>query len=103
MKQHGINSVVMLFNQLRLVYNNPVSTEIATKKSKAMEQKGKSFATFLPGFEKTMLEAGGVQWDEQVKKTFLINGYFLTEFAGGFTDCYRSRDQMLEKLYRYTI
>ena len=59
-----------MFTQLRLVYDNPEFMEIAVRKLKAMKQGGKSFSTFISGFEKTMLEAGGLHWN-QVKKSFL--------------------------------
>lgn len=72
MKRDGIYSVEALFGQLRLAYDNPESTEIAAQKLGAIRQGGReSFAMFLPGFHKTMLEAGSLHWDEQVKKIFL--------------------------------
>ena len=61
----------VLFAQLKLAYDNPESMEIAARKLNVMKQGGKSFSSFISGFEKTMLETGGLQWDEQVKKTFL--------------------------------
>ena len=62
-----------LIAQLRLAYDNPESLEIAVKKLNDMKQRSKPFSVFISGFEKTMLEAGNLNWDEQMKKTFLNN------------------------------
>lgn len=70
-KQQGTFSVQPLFEQLRLAYDNPESMEIAARKLGAMKKGSKSFSAFLPNFEKAMLEAGGLHWDGQVKRTFL--------------------------------
>ena len=73
MLQIGTFLVKNLIAQLRLAYDNPESLEIAVKKLNDMRQKSKPFSVFISGFEKTMLEVGGLNWDEQVKKTFLNN------------------------------
>ena len=59
--------------QLRLIYNNPESREITARKLNDMKQRSKPFSAFISGFEKTMLEIGNLNWDEQIKKTFLNN------------------------------
>lgn len=69
-KRDGIYSVEALFDQLRLAYDNPETMENAARKLCTMKQEG-SFAMFLPDFQRTMLEAGGLHWDDQVKKIFL--------------------------------
>ena len=60
----GTFSVQALFEQLKLVYDNPESMEIAAKKLNTMKQGGKAFSAFISNFEKTMLEANGLNWDE---------------------------------------
>ena len=62
-----------LIAQLRLVYDNPESREITVRNLNDMRQGSNPFSAFISGFEKTMLEAGSLNWDEQIKKTFLNN------------------------------
>ena len=67
-------SVQGLFDQLILIYDNPQSMEIAAKELNKMKQGNKQpFSTFISGFEKKMLEAGGMDFSDQVTKTFLNN------------------------------
>ena len=67
-------SVQGLFDQLILVYDNPQSMEIAAKELSKMKQGIKQpFFTFISGFEKKMLETGGMDFSDQVTKTFLNN------------------------------
>ena len=69
-------SVQGLFDQLILVYDNPQSMEIAGKKLNKMKQGNKQpFSTFISGFEKKMLETGGMDFSDQVTKTFLNNAF----------------------------
>lgn len=62
-----------LIGQLRHAYDDPESRERATRNLGALKQKGKPFARHLATFERTLLEAGGLEWDNAVKKTFLGN------------------------------
>ena len=39
-----------------------------------MRQGSKSFSAFLAEFDRTLLDAGGISWEDQAKKTFLSNG-----------------------------
>ena len=73
MIQFGTFSVKNLIAQLRLIYDNPESREITARKLNDMRQRSKPFSVFVLSFEKTMLETGGLNWDEQIKKTFLSN------------------------------
>ena len=73
MIQFGTFSVKNFIAQLRLIYDNPESREITARKLNDMKQRSKPFSAFISGFEKTMLEVGGWNWDEQIKKTFLNN------------------------------
>jgi hypothetical protein len=38
-----------------------------------MKQGGRTFGAFLAEFDRTPLDAGGLDWADQVKKTFLVN------------------------------
>ena len=56
-----------------MVYDNPELWEITVRKLNDMKQKSKPFSVFISNFEKTMLEIGNLNWDEQIKRTFLNN------------------------------
>ena len=63
-----------LFDQLILIYDNLQSMEIAAEELNKMKQKNKQpFSTFIPGFEKKMLETGGMDFNDQITKTFFNN------------------------------
>ncbi len=62
-----------LINQLWYVYNDSESKEKATHTLKTLKQKEKPFARHLVTFERTLLKAKGLKWDDAVKKTFLSN------------------------------
>ena len=38
-----------------------------------MKQGNKTFSTFISGFQKKMLEAGKINWNDQITKTFFNN------------------------------
>ena len=63
-----------LLKQLRTTYDDHESAERAARKLGVLRQGTKPFSTFLAEFDRTILDAGGLHWDEQVKKTFLSNG-----------------------------
>jgi hypothetical protein len=66
-------SVEGLVEQLRAAYDDAQAAERASRKLNFMRQGNKSFAAFLAEFDRTILEAGGLAWADQVKKTFLNN------------------------------
>lgn len=66
-------SVEGLVEQLRAAYDDAQAAERASRKLTIMRQGNKSFAAFLAEFDRTILEAGGLAWADQVKKTFLNN------------------------------
>ena len=73
MTEREIFSVQNFFDQLILVYDNFQSMEIAAEKLNKMKQKNKQpFSAFISGFEKKMLETGGMDFNDQVTKTFLL-------------------------------
>ena len=48
--------------------------EITVKKLNKMKQANKqSFSAFISGFEKKMLETGGMEFNDQTTKTYLNN------------------------------
>ena len=62
-----------LVGQLRAAYDDNDTAERASRKLSQMRQGPKSFGTFLAEFDRTLLDAGGLGWADQVKKTFLSN------------------------------
>jgi Retrotransposon gag protein len=62
-----------LVSQLRAAYDDNDTAERASRKLSQMRQGPKSFGTFLAEFDRTLLDAGGLGWADQVKKTFLSN------------------------------
>ena len=76
MTEREIFSVQRFFDQLILVYDNFQSMEIAAKKLNIMKQGNKQpFSTFISGFEKKMLEAGGMDFNDQITKTVFNNAF----------------------------
>jgi hypothetical protein len=70
----GAMSVEGLISQLQAAYADNESAERAARKLNMMRQGSKPFSTFLAEFDRTILDAGGLDWSDQVKKTFLSNG-----------------------------
>lgn len=62
-----------LINQLRAAYDDNDTAERASRKLNQIRQGSKPFSTFLAEFDRTLLDAGGIGWADQVKKTFLSN------------------------------
>lgn len=62
-----------LIGQLRAAYDDTGAEERASRKLSTLRQGSRSFPTFLAEFDRTLLDAGGVGWDDKVKKTFLAN------------------------------
>lgn len=69
----GIATVQGLYSQLRIAYDDQESADRAARKLNVIRQGTKPFKSFLAEFERTMLDAGGLDWSDQVKKTFLSN------------------------------
>lgn len=63
-----------LVAQLRNAYDDPESVERAVRKLDTLQQGTGTFAKYLARFERTLLEAGGLMWDDTVKKAFLSRG-----------------------------
>jgi hypothetical protein len=63
-----------LIQQLRNAYDDPESVERAVRKLDTLQQGTSSFAKYLARFERTLLQAGGLSWDDTVKKAFLSRG-----------------------------
>lgn len=62
-----------LIGQLRAAYDDVDTAERASRKLSQMKQEGKTFSVFLAEFDRTLLDAGGRTWTDQVKRTFLSN------------------------------
>lgn len=63
-----------LVQQLRNAYDDPESVVRAVRKLDTLQQGTSSFARYLARFERTLLQAGGISWDDIVKKAFLSRG-----------------------------
>lgn len=63
-----------LIKQLDLAYDDPQSMERAMQRLNTLRQGNRPFAKYLALFEKTLLECGGLAWEDAVKKTFLSRG-----------------------------
>ena len=88
MTEREIFWVQRFFDQLILVYNNFQSMEITAKKLNKMKQWNKQpFSTFISGFEKKMLKTGGMDFNDQITKTFfnnVLNNEMHKIFIGSF-------------------
>ncbi len=51
-----------LLYQLQIAYDDPESAERAARKLNTLRQGTKSFNSFLAEFERTLLDAGGIDW-----------------------------------------
>ena len=59
-------------------YDDPEDAERAVRKLNSLRQDKRSFGKYLTVFERTLLEAGSLNWDDVVKKSILAKG-LLTE------------------------
>lgn len=57
----------LLMAYLDSIYGDTNAKEQANNKLNTMSQKKEAFATFLPKFERTLAEAGGGEWTDEVK------------------------------------
>ena len=73
MQATGSLSVEGLVEQLKAAYEDNESSERAARKLNVMRQGSKPFGSFLAEFDRTLMDAGGLGWMDQVKKTFLSN------------------------------
>lgn len=62
-----------LISQLIAAYDDVDASERASRKLSQLRQEGKPFNSFIAEFDRTLLEAGGLEWTDSVKKTFLTN------------------------------
>jgi len=60
-------------DQLANAYDDPEDAERAVRRLGTLQQDG-SFGKYLALFEKTLLQAGGMNWDDVVKKSMLARG-----------------------------
>ena len=76
--------IQFFFDQLIFVYDNFRSMEITAKNLNKMKQKNKQpFSTFISGFGKKMLETEGMDFNDQITKTF-FNKFFNNEMHKTF-------------------
>lgn len=70
----GKDALVGLMNQLSNAYDDPEDAERAVRKLNSLQQGKRPFGKYLATFERTLLEAGGLTWDDVVKKSMLAKG-----------------------------
>lgn len=63
-----------LMDQLKNAYDDPEDAERAVRKLNSLRQEKRPFGKYLATFERTLLEAGGLTWDDVVKKSMLAKG-----------------------------
>lgn len=68
------NALQGLMNQLSNAYDDPEDAERAIRKLNSLHQDKRPFGKYLATFERTLLEAGGLAWDDVVKKSMLAKG-----------------------------
>jgi hypothetical protein len=61
-------------NQLASAYDDPENAERAVRKLGDLRQNDQPFGKYLALFERTLLQAGGMTWDDVVKKSMLARG-----------------------------
>jgi hypothetical protein len=66
-KVNGTNAPENLLQYMENVYGDANEEERANNKLNTMVQGNEAFTTFLPKFERTLAEAGGSSWTDQVK------------------------------------
>jgi hypothetical protein len=68
------DSLQGLMHQLSNAYEDPEDAERAVRKLNSLRQDKRPFGKYLATFERTLLEAGGLTWDDAVKKSMLAKG-----------------------------
>ena len=66
-RRSGTDTPESLLTYMENVYGDTNAEERANNKLNSMTQGREAFATFLPKFERTLAEAGGNEWTDQVK------------------------------------
>jgi hypothetical protein len=67
MRASGLGTAENLLLYMEDIYGDTNSEERANNRLNTMNQGKENFATFLPKFERTLAEAGGSAWTDQVK------------------------------------
>jgi hypothetical protein len=70
----GHMNVQGLINQLRLSFGDPHSKEKAQRKLHNLKQTHQSFMEYFTEYRKLALEAGGSNWPDEIKKSYLEAG-----------------------------
>ena len=70
----GKDALIGLMNQLSNAYDDPEDAERAVRRLNALRQEKRPFGKYLVNFERTLLKASGLNWDDVVKKSILAKG-----------------------------
>lgn len=66
-----------LISQLRLSFGDPHSKEKAQRKLHKLKQANRSFMEYFTEYRKLLLEAGGSDWPDEIRKSYLEAGLSL--------------------------
>ena len=70
----GKDALIGLMNQLSNIYDDLEDVERAVRRLNALRQEKRPFGKYLVTFEHILLKAGGLNWDDMVKKSILVKG-----------------------------
>jgi hypothetical protein len=89
-----------LIEQLRVVFGDPHRKERALRNLVTLRQTNKSFTEYFVKFQTLLAEAGGSQWDDVIKKSYLERGISveLSSRMVGLTSLSQSFGEYVSKL-----
>jgi hypothetical protein len=99
-RKGGTQSFKKLIKQLRTVFGDPHRKERALRDLAALRQTNKSFTEYFVRFQTLLAEAGGNQWDDMIKKSYLERGISveLSSRMIGCTSLSQSFEEFVSKL-----
>jgi Retrotransposon gag protein/Zinc knuckle len=72
--QKNETAIAGLIKQLENAYDDPASAQRASERLGTMQQGTRPFTKYLALFERTLLEADGLNWTDSAKKSMLTRG-----------------------------
>ena len=94
--------VECLFEQLRLSFGDPHLKEKAQRKLHNLKQGQRPFIEYFTEFRQLVLEAGGMEWPDAIKKSYLEAGlsYELQRNMVSITNAHHTFDEYCSELKR---
>jgi hypothetical protein len=110
-QDNGTISVASFFTEMDSAFDDPQRQEKALVRVNSMKQGGRDLIAFLGEFNETLVDAGGLSWDDSQKKTLLqvaINVRLMEAMVGrdkkptyeGYCDQLRAVDEDLKQIRR---